>query len=72
MIRFDPPALFKALDAQRAARSLSWRDVSQETGVNASTLMRTREQGRFEVDGVLAMAGWLGRPIEDFTRRTSF
>jgi hypothetical protein len=72
MVRFDPPALFKAMDEQRKARGLSWQDVSRETGVSASTLLRTRQQGRFEVDGVLAMTGWLDRAIEDFTRRTAF
>jgi hypothetical protein len=70
MIRFDPPALFKAMDAQREGRGLSWQDVAQEIGVSASTITRTREQGRFEVDGVLAMSQWLGRRIEDFSRRT--
>ena len=44
------------------------RIVAAQTGVAESTLRRTREHGRFEADGVLAMAEWLGRPVEEFTR----
>lgn len=66
--RFDPPALYAALDAERTRRGLSWRQLAEQTGVAEGTLRRTRRPGRFEADGVLAMAQWLGRPVEDFTR----
>ncbi|WP_157063488.1 hypothetical protein [Luteipulveratus mongoliensis] len=68
MIRFDPPALFAALDSERERRGLTWAHVATETGVAVATIRRTRDGGRFELDGVLAMTNWLGRPIEDFTR----
>ncbi|MFT3832970.1 MAG: helix-turn-helix transcriptional regulator [Micropruina sp.] len=68
MRRFDPPAIFAALDAERVRRGLSWAELAAQTGVAESTLRRTRRPGRFEADGVLAMAQWLGRPVEDFTR----
>src|SRR5262249_53686785 len=68
MIRFDAKALHRALDAQRVARGLSWKDVAAETGVSVSTLMRTRLGGRMEVDGTLAMVAWLGRSVESFAR----
>ncbi|HMQ37634.1 MAG TPA: helix-turn-helix transcriptional regulator [Micropruina sp.] len=68
MRRFDPPAIFAALDAERRRRGLTWAQVAAQTGVAESTLRRTREHGRFEADGVLAMAEWLGRPVEEFTR----
>ncbi len=71
MIRFDTRALYDALDAQRAARGLSWVDVARETGVTAATLRRTSEGGRLEVDGMLAMVAWLGRSVESFTRAPS-
>ena len=70
MIRFDARALYEALDAQRAARGLTWSDVARETGVAAATLKRTRDGGRLEVDGMLAMVAWLGRSVESFTRKT--
>ena len=70
MIRFDTRALYEALDAQRAARGLTWSDVARETGVAIATLKRTQEGGRLEVDGMLAMVAWVGRSVESFTRTT--
>lgn len=64
--RFDACALYAALDAQRQSRGMSWRQVALEIGVSASTLTRTKQGGRMEVDGMLAMVRWLGRPAESF------
>jgi transcriptional regulator with XRE-family HTH domain len=71
MRRFDARALYEALDEKRKARELTWREVAQEIGISASTLTRTREGGRLEVDGMLAMVGWLGVPVESFVRETN-
>ena len=37
-------------------------------GVAAATLRRTKQGGRLEVDGMLAMVGWLQQPVERFVR----
>jgi hypothetical protein len=66
VVRFDAQALYRALDEQRQARDMTWADVSREIGVSASTITRTRDGGRLEVDGMLAMVSWLGRPVEVF------
>jgi len=66
--RFDAKALYDALDRERSARGLTWSQVADQTGVAAATLKRTRDGGRLEVDGMLAMVGWLGRSVEDFVR----
>ncbi len=42
-----------------------------QTGVSVSTLTRTQQGGRMEVDGMLAMVGWLGVPVENFVRDVS-
>ncbi len=70
MRRFDAKALYAALDRQRLARGLSWQQVGAETGVSPATITRTRTGGRLEVDGMLAMVGWLGVPVETFVRET--
>ncbi|MBX3430541.1 MAG: hypothetical protein KF779_13250 [Hyphomonadaceae bacterium] len=70
MRRFDARALYDALDAQRQVRGLSWQDVARETGIAAATMKRTQDGGRLEVDGMLAMVGWLGRSVESFVRET--
>jgi len=64
--RFDAKALYQALDEKRESRDLSWREVAAEIGVSGSTITRTRNGGRMEVDGMLAMVTWLGVPIESF------
>ncbi len=68
MKRFDSQLLFAALDQQRQAQGLSWQELGRAIGVSASTITRLRNGGRLEVDGMLAMVGWLGRPVEDFVR----
>ena len=65
--RFNPRALYRAMDAQRVARGMSWTEVGRELGIAASTLTRTRLGGRMEVDGMLAMVRWVGRSVESFT-----
>ena len=68
MLRFDSIALYKALDAKRAEEGMTWKQVADLIGVSAQTITRTREGGRMEVDGMLAMVFWLGVPVESFTR----
>lgn len=68
MKRFDSKTLYQALDEQRRARDLSWSEVAREIGVGVQTITRTRNGGRMEVDGMLAMVTWLGVPVERFVR----
>lgn len=66
--RFDATALYRALDARRRERRLTWAQVAAETGVSSSTLRRTARGGRLEVDGMLAMVAWVGQSAEAFVR----
>ena len=66
MRRFDASALFAALDEQRIARDMTWDQVAREIGVSTATIKRTRFGGRMEVDGMLAMVGWLNVAVERF------
>ncbi len=72
MRRFDTKALHTALDEQRKRQDMSWADVFGETGVSASTLRRTRDGGRLEVDGMLAMVYWLNEKVETFVIETPY
>jgi transcriptional regulator with XRE-family HTH domain len=69
--RFDTKALYVALDRQRVARGLSWQQVARAIGVSPSTLTRTRDGGRLEVDGMLAMVAWLEQSVEAFVREVT-
>jgi hypothetical protein len=64
--RFDPLALYRALDEERVRRGLSWSTASREIGVAASTIKRLQTADVFEVDGILWLVQWLGRPVEDY------
>jgi hypothetical protein len=68
--RFDSKALYRAMDSQRIERGLSWREIAATIGVSEATLQRTREGGRMEVDGMLAMVAWLKVPVETFVRES--
>jgi len=68
MKRFNSKALYAALDKKRRLRELSWAQVAGEIGVSVSTITRTQNGGRLEVDGMLAMVDWLGVPVETFVR----
>jgi transcriptional regulator with XRE-family HTH domain len=68
MLRFDSRALFQAIDEKRRAEGMTWEQVSAHVGVSASTIKRTREGGRMEVDGMLALVRWLGMTVETFVR----
>jgi transcriptional regulator with XRE-family HTH domain len=67
---FDATAFYSALDAQRQARRLNWKDVASESGVSASTLTRMAQGKRPDVDGLAALASWSGLNADDYIRST--
>ncbi|WP_326959274.1 helix-turn-helix domain-containing protein [Amycolatopsis sp. NBC_01286] len=64
--RIDTRRLYDALDGQRRARKLSWRQVAHEAGVSPSLLSRMGNGHRPDLDGFVALVQWLGLPAEDF------
>lgn len=64
--RFDVDALREALDGERIARGLTWKDVSAESGVSASTLTRLSQGKRPDVDSLTALTHWLGLSADRF------
>ena len=64
--RLDTDALYAALDAQRAARKLSWRQLAKEVGVSPSTMTRLANGQRPDVDAFAALVRWLGQPADTF------
>lgn len=57
---FDLGKFHTALNAQRAAKGLTWKDVAQQSGVNASTLTRMSQGKRPDVDGLALLLAWSG------------
>ena len=66
--KFDPNALYQALDEHRRYRGITWQQVAEEMGVSHSTIMLLESEVGLGVDEVLAMVRWLGRHVESFTR----
>ena len=67
---FDTAAFHAALDATRAARSLSWKDdVASQTGVRASTLTRVGQGKNPDADSIAALVSWSDLSTSDFVRR---
>lgn len=67
---FDASAFFSALDAQRAARRLTWKDVAAQSGVSASTLTRMAQGRRPDVDSLAALVAWSGLKADDYIRES--
>ena len=77
---FDAQALYRALEAQRAERELTWPGVARELWemsaelnesrskdhpIAASTLTNVAERGDTSCQHALFMLRWLGRDPED-------
>ncbi|MHB1343019.1 MAG: helix-turn-helix domain-containing protein [Thermoleophilia bacterium] len=63
---FDSGGFFRALDGERVARGLTWKQVAEGSGVSASTLTRLSQGKRPDVDSLSALVGWAGLDSRDF------
>src|SRR5215467_9319122 len=66
--RFDADAFYAALNATRLSRQKTWKDVAEETGVNASTLTRIGQGAKPDVNGLAALLAWSNLKAEAFIR----
>jgi transcriptional regulator with XRE-family HTH domain len=62
----DVASLHAALDAERRARDLSWRQLAQEVGISPSTMSRLANGDRPHIDAFAALVQWLGVPPDRF------
>lgn len=65
-VTFDFFGFSRALDAVRVGRRLNWKQVSEATGVGASTLARMAKGKRPDADSLAALAAWSGVNPADF------
>lgn len=68
---FDLAGFHAALDAQRTAKGLAWKDVADQSGVSASTLTRMSQGKRPDVDGLALLLAWSGLDAADFLPRAN-
>ena len=57
---FDVPRFYAALDGQRVAKGLSWKEVGEQAGVSPSMLTRIGQGKRPDVDGLALLLAWSG------------
>ena len=63
---FDVGGFHAALDGQRVAKGLTWKDVAEQSGVSASTLTRMSQGKRPDVDGLALLLAWSGLDATQF------
>ena len=64
--KIDVHGLYGALDAERTARGLSWRQLAKDIGVSPSLLSRLGNDLRPDADGFATLVRWLNIPAEQF------
>ena len=65
-MKFDFEKFYQAVNAKRAARSASWRQVAREVGIGKSTLARMAQNKRPDADGLAALSYWAQLNPADF------
>lgn len=68
---FDAAGFYAALDAERRAQGLNWKQVAAAAGVSASTLTRMAQGKRPDVDSLAALASWSGLNVDTFVVATT-
>jgi hypothetical protein len=63
---FDADAFYEALDREVRTRDTTWRQVSSETGVNATTLTRMGQGRKPDAASLAALSAWAGLNPAEF------
>lgn len=66
---FNFEAFYRALNATREARHLTWKQVGDAADVGASTLARMAQNHRPDADGLASLSAWACLNPADFVRR---
>jgi hypothetical protein len=72
ILRWDPPALHRAVDGRRDERRMTWAQVAGEVGCGVATLTGLARSQRVTLPGAMAVVGWVGRPAAHFTRASTW
>lgn len=68
-VELDNKALYRALDAERVRRGVSWRRIAEATELSPAAFTRLANGSEPLGNSVLSMCDWLGIGVEAFTRR---
>jgi transcriptional regulator with XRE-family HTH domain len=65
---FDGDAYYRALEATVKAKSKTWKQVAEETGISASTLTRMAQGRHPDAASLAALSAWAHLNPSDFVR----
>lgn len=65
---FDSEQFYRALESAVSAKGKTWKQVSSETGVSASTLTRMSQGRQPDAASLAALSAWAGLNPSDFVR----
>jgi len=63
---FDSEAFYKALAATVVARNVTWKHVSERTGVSPTTLTRMAQGRKPDAASLAVLATWAGLAVNRF------
>jgi len=63
---FDGSAFYAAIASTVMARGVTWKQVSQDTGVSATTLTRMAQGRRPDAGSLAALSAWAGLNPADY------
>lgn len=63
---FDATAFYVALKTTVESRKVTWKKVSQDTGVGTTTLSRMADGRQPDAGSLIALAAWAGLDVSDF------
>lgn len=69
--QFDHGAFYASIDGERRSRGLTWKNVAEQAGVNASSLSRMSRGQRPDVDTLAALTIWADLDANAFIDGTS-
>jgi transcriptional regulator with XRE-family HTH domain len=64
--KLDMDALMAALDAERKAHDISWRELARQAKVSPSSLTRMQQGKNPDVNTFASLLEWLAMPAERF------
>ncbi len=62
----DAKALYRALDAERIARGMTWKEVAHEVHYSVPSIKGMTTRTQIEADAVVLILQWLRRRCDDF------
>ncbi len=68
---FDGVAFYQVIDAARTSREMNWKDLAEESSVNASTLTRMSQGRKPDAESLAKLSRWAGVNPADYVKNVA-